>query len=484
MGQELMSPQQISEICDGRDKTIGLWLGLYDHYHAIRDEAGRLSIAGTLSLSAGRDHDDNSLTRAFVQSEPRVLRDRETGAISTIAARDEFERVLTTSIDRRCWSGLMDRLGFDQLLDKQARKEFHDSLRSEPAPFTPEHCAATFGHIWTNRREIYLRGIANVFSALDRRFRSHNGFKIGARLIIDRALNEWGSWQLYERRDTLRDVERVFRELEGKPPLPEALSIAGQVGNVARDRAELPAVLQGDYFRVRIFKNGNLHLWFDHDALLQQVNLLLAEYYGDAIGDAYNETQAEETPAYHVTPAKNFGAFFTSDEVAARVAEKAEIGRGHRVLEPSAGKGALAAQVRDRGAHVTCIEVQPGLAHELRVLHNYEGVIEADFLTLDPAHFEPFDRVVMNPPFDRGRDCDHVRHAYRFLKPGGVLVAIMAARAEYGEDQRHVALHRVVAKAKPVSHWRKEKWFDLPARSFAHAGTNVNTVMLAIRKPE
>jgi hypothetical protein len=304
---------------------------------------------------------------------------------------------------------------FDQLLDQQARKEFHDSLRNEPAPFTPEHCAATFGHIWTNRREIYLRGIANVFSALDRRFRSHNGFKIGARLIIDRALNEWGSWQLYERRDTLRDVERVFRELESKPPLPEALSIAGQVGNVARDRAELPAVLQGDYFRVRIFKNGNLHLWFERPELLQQVNLLLAEFYGEAIGDAYNETQAEEAPAYHVTPAKNFGAFFTSEAVAARVAEKAEIGSGHLVLEPSAGQGALAAFARDRGAHVTCVEIQPGLAHELRVLHGYEDVVEADFLKLDPAHFVPFDRIVMNPPFDRGRDCDHVRHAYDFL---------------------------------------------------------------------
>ena len=27
------------------------------------------------------------------------------------------------------------------------------------------------------------------------------------------------------------------------------------------------------------------------------------------------------------------------------------------------------------------------------------------------------------------------------------------------------------------------KWIDLPPGSFAHAGTNVNTVLLAIRKP-
>src|SRR3546814_12547204 len=69
---------------------------------------------------------------------------------------------------------------------------------------------------WENRRDIYLRGIANSFSALDRRFRSHDGFKIGSRLIIERALNDSRSyWTDYNRRDTLRDVERVFRELVG-----------------------------------------------------------------------------------------------------------------------------------------------------------------------------------------------------------------------------------------------------------------------------
>src|SRR3546814_4105301 len=85
-----------------------------------------------------------------------------------------------------------------------------------------------------------LRGIANVFAKLDRRFRSHNGFKIGARLIIDRALNEWGSWDRYERRDTLRDVERVFLELDEKPPVSEGHSIASQVADSARVRGSLP----------------------------------------------------------------------------------------------------------------------------------------------------------------------------------------------------------------------------------------------------
>ena len=283
MGQELMTPAQIADICDGRDKAIALWLSLYDNYHATRDEAARLTLGGALSLSCGRDWTEDTLTRAFIQSQPIDQRDKETGARKTIDARYNFERVLTHTMDRRCWAALMEQLGFDQLLDQQARKEFHDGLRDDPVPFTPDNCAATFGNIWTNRRDLYLRGIANVFAKLDRRFRSHNGFKIGARLIIDRALNEWGSWDRYERRDTLRDVERVFLELDEKPPVSEGQSIASQVADAARVRGSLPTVIEGDYFRVRVFKNGNLHIWFERDDLLQNVNLLLAEYYGEAI---------------------------------------------------------------------------------------------------------------------------------------------------------------------------------------------------------
>lgn len=93
-----------------------------------------------------------------------------------------------------------------------------------------------------------------------------------------------------------------------------------------------------------------------------------------------------------------------------------------------------------------------------------------------------FDVIVMNPPFDRGRDCDHVRHAFRFLKPGGKLVAVMSALAEFRDDRRHKAPHAIVDRCKPAYAW--QKWHDLPAGFFAHAGTNAKTVVLAIRRPD
>lgn len=395
----------------------------------------------------------------------------------------EFAKLYTLEVDRRCWSHLLDITGAASLMDRQAKEEWRESLKN-PAPFTVENCKATFGHLWGSRRDLFLRGIANTFSRLDRRFRSHDGFKIGARVIIDNALETAGwstpHWRDYDRRDTFADVERLLYELDGKAAPDPVDSIQNRVTELRI--CNLPEVLHTDYFRVRVFKNGNLHIWFERDDLLKQVNLLLAEFYGEVIGDGFNTTEADDAPEYHLAPAKKFGAFNTSPEIAQLMVKRyGQIREGQRVLEPSAGTGELAKVARDLGADVCCIEIQPGLAHELHVVHGFAKVMQGDFLRVAPRQLGGFDVVIMNPPFDRGRDCDHVRHAWQFVKPGGKLLAIMSARAEYGEDKRHKALHKIVDEAAPI--YGQRKWIDLPPGSFAHAGTQVNTVILAIRKP-
>lgn len=96
-----------------------------------------------------------------------------------------------------------------------------------------------------------------------------------------------------------------------------------------------------------------------------------------------------------------------------------------RVLEPSAGTGALAdAIVRAApDAQIQCIEVSPLFC---RVLES-KGfkAIEGDFLATEPTPNAGFDAVLMNPPFGAGRWKAHLEHAARFVRPGGRLVAIV-----------------------------------------------------------
>ncbi len=85
--------------------------------------------------------------------------------------------------------------------------------------------------------------------------------------------------------DTIMDIERTFMVLEGLTP-PDRLG-RSQVGKdrrgSARELGRRQTEIETEYFRVRIFKNGNAHIWFQRDDLLEKVNQLLGEYYGAPI---------------------------------------------------------------------------------------------------------------------------------------------------------------------------------------------------------
>ena len=110
-------------------------------------------------------------------------------------------------------------------------------------------------------------------------------------------------------------------------------------------------------------------------------------------------------------------------------------------------------------AQAAGIEYHFGRAAEARAKgHN---VLTANFLE-QPAKAE-FDIVLMNPPFYGRHYVKHVRHALKFLKPGGTLVSILPATAWYDHGEL------------------KGEWQDLPVGSFAEAGTNVPTGLLKLR---
>lgn len=116
----------------------------------------------------------------------------------------------------------------------------------------------------------------------------------------------------------------------------------------------------------------------------------------------------------------------TPEGLAQRVHDAAQVQAGHRCLEPSAGLGALVAHIDP--AQVTCVEVSALHASVLRE-KGYSDVHEADFLSFAARCATRFDRVLMNPPFDRGRWQAHLQAAAALVAHGGRLVAILPSGA-------------------------------------------------------
>lgn len=168
-------------------------------------------------------------------------------------------------------------------------------------------------------------------------------------------------------------------------------------------------------------------------------------------------------------------AFYTPSTIAERVARAAMLDHGMSVLEPSAGHGGLAhAAIEVAKVRVTCVEIDP-VAVKILQGHGFD-VHEADFLKLTPGHLgEEFDRIMMNPPFTKGQDIDHVMHALDFLKPAGRLVAIVSGNTLDGTTKKHAAFK---AKMKEFSISAEA----LPEGAFRESGTNVKTAIVAIKR--
>ncbi len=512
MSSELVPHSTIEEIVGHRDKALELYRVAYDR---IREADAALKAAhDEVRLAAQGGHNEHTHAHA-----PEIDRFYNAVALPNSA---EFFRVSKRVTDLRVWGHLIEFTDLQHLMDHQAKDELRQQMAYVPEQVdgsgklinqeeiekglpevTVETIVGTLKGFAEDADTIFVRGLANAFSKLDRRFRSHDGFKIGSRVILSNAFEDSGCWSYHNHmKDTLIDIERVFLILDGKGP---RATYAGIVGVVDRERKELgigwsnlkQSEHEGDYFKVRCFKNGNAHLWFTRKDLVEQANKLLAGYYGEVIGDGKDNPENEPDVFSNPTlvPAKHFGFYPTPKTVVELILQndplylhKGETPK--RILEPSAGTGAIAQALaavqrahsswgeRDSRTwkhHVTCVEIQPELAEGLRASGLYAIVHNRDFLTLSMGELRAYDLIVMNPPFDMQRDIDHVMHAWKFLKPGGELIAIMSAGVEFRQNKKAVTFRKLVET-------HKGRFTDLPAGSFTEVGTNVNTCFVRVTK--
>lgn len=168
------------------------------------------------------------------------------------------------------------------------------------------------------------------------------------------------------------------------------------------------------------------------------------------------------------------GWFPTPLELVKQLFELADGQPGMTLLEPSAGEGAIVGSAVVRGYKVTALEIDPGRHSTLT--RRYGADIASrlgDFLRYDAD--ERFDRVVMNPPFARQQDIEHVTAAFRLLAPGGRLIAVMSAGVAFRQDRKAVAFRELVAS-------NEGRILDNDEGAFKESGTSVRTVTVVMNR--
>jgi hypothetical protein len=167
--------------------------------------------------------------------------------------------------------------------------------------------------------------------------------------------------------------------------------------------------------------------------------------------------------------------FPTPAAVAQRMARLARITKGTRVLEPSAGNGNLADAAAAAGGEVDVLEISSQL-RDILTVKGY-NVVGHDFNDFTPE--APYQAILMNPPFSKRQDAEHIMQAYGMLASGGTLVAIAGEGVFFGQD----------AKAEKFRAWLDTHGADvekLEGGTFNDnallAQTSANARMIVLRK--
>lgn len=396
-------------------------------------------------------------------------------------------------VDARVWVNLLTLTGVGKLMDRTEKEKLDQQLAEDAVPVTEDNVWSTLEGWAQNGGLMFRRGLAKAFSGLDRRFKSHDGFKIGGRIVLTHVFDCWGHWSYGNRmRDVILDVERVFLVLDKDKPAPEVgedgkpIPRRGLLDLIEDDRGRgmspRQSLTESPYFRIRTFKNGNAHLWFTRDDLVEQTNLILADYYGAVLPDGVPaDVTAEDIRKRSTALCKDLAFYPTPAEVVKRhLLSQVLIDETSRVLEPSAGDGAIVRALLSLRAQVDAVEVDPGRVAQLRAISQVWqrlSVHHGNFLQLQPR--PRYTHVIMNPPFAGTHYMQHVMHGFEFLAPGGTLVALLPATVEFGESKAHDAF-RAWMEARKV-HYRLT-YHDLPPETFAAAGTRINTCYVTLSK--
>lgn len=375
------------------------------------------------------------------------------------------EHGMADTLLKSAWKHVFDGLQIERIASAQDKRRFEQMLAKPPA-FTLPEIRDRLGVYLLDPRQHILRGLAEVFCALDPAYRSHSKVKVGVAGLPKRViLSSVGSHGAYGT-DRLRDILNALAAYQGLPLVewPELRALLDDGDACLTAKTMAPAYRGGQEIqthargvRLKRFANGNGHLFFEPDTL-KDINRALAEFYGDVLPDV-DERPARRQASTAVS--KDLQYYPTPRAVAERLAADVYVRDGERVLEPSCGCGRLMDALRSSGAKdILGIEVDPIRAAAAEAKGHRVQI--ANFLETVPV--PAFDHVVMNPPFYGKHYAKHVEHALRYLKPGGVLRAILPATARYDHDLL------------------KGDWRDLPVGSFSESGTNVNTCILTIRQ--
>lgn len=164
--------------------------------------------------------------------------------------------------------------------------------------------------------------------------------------------------------------------------------------------------------------------------------------------------------------------YATPEPLGLKMIEWAGVHTGDKVLEPSAGDGAIG-RFAPEDVSLTMIEPTESLASRARMANTNADIIQSNFESHDEVN--KYHSIVMNPPFGNAGSTaiKHIIKAFDHLYEGGRICALIPLGAMDEKLSKWLAEEKTAYLVGEIT---------LPSSTFKNAGTAVNTRIVLIDK--
>ncbi|MDX2138352.1 MAG: DUF4942 domain-containing protein [Chloroflexota bacterium] len=206
-----------------------------------------------------------------------------------------------TALKARFWSFIFARTKIGKLTTSDFQRKF-EALRQEQAhmAFTVPNIMSVLDLFLMNRRVILLECIENVFDEATRfheknavhteGWKTNKSWRLNKTIIMPYVVefSKWGTWSLdWRRRDFYRDMDKVCCYLSGKR-VEEVAPLVDTIQDHLRNLeplADHTLPFESEFFIIRVYKKGTMHMTFKDLDLLARFNRTAAERKGWSLGD-------------------------------------------------------------------------------------------------------------------------------------------------------------------------------------------------------
>jgi len=219
-------------------------------------------------------------------------------------------------------------------------------------------------------------------------------------------------------------------------------------------------------------ENNNLYL---PDIQLERKLYVAVNKVLEAIGGKWNRKAKshifDESPVdiieqilqtgEYIDEKKEFQFFETPEHIAKQLIKLADIQPDETVLEPSAGKGAIAKYI----PNCDCIELNE--LNRKHLIENGFNIVGEEFLKFETK----YDVIIANPPFSFQSDISHVLHMIELANRK--VVSVMSASVLFRTNKKTKMFRESVNKLGGSIE-------PLPDNSFKNSGTNIRTCIASV----